>query len=99
VHDRNAESLGELVAIADLDGQPFGRLVDHGLTVEADHGDVARLDALIGKQPLDHLGVGPRGQLLGLRHHAGPRGAIRQRHRLGQGMPKQGPLLVAIGPV
>ena len=64
VHHRNAEPLRQRRAVADLDGELALRPVEHGLAVEADHGDVRGGDAIVGQQPLDRLGMGARGQRL-----------------------------------
>ena len=99
VHHRDAEPLRQRETVAHLDGEAGLRLVDHGLAVKADHGDVGRRDVVFRHQALDRLGVGARGQRLGLADHARPRAAIGERHRLGQRLPQQGALVVGKGAI
>ena len=65
------------------------RIVKHGLAVEADKIDVAGADPLAGEKGLDRLGMAKRDQRLRLGEHARPGGAVRQRARLLERLPKK----------
>ena len=59
--------LASLCAIAHLDGELLRRLVDDRLPVKTHHGDIARLDALLGQQSFHRFGMRAGDEALRLR--------------------------------
>ncbi len=65
-HDADAKPLRKRGAVAELDGQPVLRPVQHGLAVEADQSDVLRCEFVLREEGFDRFGMSARDQRLGL---------------------------------
>jgi hypothetical protein len=95
----NAEPRGERRPVAELHGQSALGPMQHGLAVEAHHGDRARRHPVRGEEGFDRLGMHVGHQLLGLGEQLGPIAAVREiggdRDRSSQ----HAPLVIAIGPI
>ena len=99
VDHRNAEPGGQLRPVAELDGEPAVRPVQHGLAVKADHLDLARRHAVGGQEGLDRLGMGVGHQLFRLGEELRPLGAVAEMDGGRDRPPQHGPFLLAVGPI
>jgi len=99
VDDGNAESGGERGAVAELNGEPAIGTVQHGLAVEAHHGDFARPHAVRGQERLDRLRVHVGHQFFGPRQHRGTRVAVGEIGGNRNRPPHDVALRIAVGAV
>ena len=72
IRDRDAEHFRQLRAVADLHGQPLLRLMQHGLAVKTDNGDIGRHDLMAAQKLLDDLGMDFGDECFRLFQDAGP---------------------------
>ncbi len=99
VHHWNMDGLGQRARIADLDRQlPLGP-VQHGLAMKADDIDFLAGNAVLRREGRHGFGMREGDGALGFAQDTGPRVALRQTDRLGQGLTQQPAFPVGVGPV